>query len=614
MSGANEILIVDRRVHALGDLLKGLRESVVPIVIGPDTDPLDAIAGALHRHTGVSALHLVAHGAPGYLALGRGLDLSVIDARGYEISKAAHHLAMDAEILIYGCRVASGELGEAFVSRLEQLAGCPVAAAATPVGNESLGGTWDLEVTGGAPMTSIAFSEAACAAYRGLFVTFSGGAGNDTLTGSPGNDQINGKSGDDSIIGLGGDDFLIGEDGRDTLIGGDGADRLIAFVSVSGGENLGELFYGDAGDDQLFGDTGADTFYGGEDNDRIFGNAGNDILLGGEGDDLLSGEEGIDTLLGGGGSDTLIALAFSVFGGESLMDYFDGGPGDDSLSAGRGNDLLIGGAGDDTIIGERGADSILGNDGADLLYGNAKPEDIITTETGEFADGLNNTIFGGEGADTLYGGPASLGGGYDLLDGGADDDLIFGANGNDEITGGAGDDTIIGGPADADGPDGDLVYGGKGDDSISGGDDRDFIFGGKGKDTLQGGSRSDLLHGGQGKDLLIGDTNSIGFDTMIGGKGSDTFVYNYDNESGNPSSLTITDLVKQDTLVFNEVDGDVTSLAQAEAITSVTESGADVVISFNVTGNPTITLEGVGNGSIASLQDLVDAGFDLEFT
>ncbi|MGH6999627.1 MAG: calcium-binding protein, partial [Phenylobacterium sp.] len=68
------------------------------------------------------------------------------------------------------------------------------------------------------------------------------------------------------------------------------------------------------------------------------------------------------------------------------------------IEGGAGDDTLRGGDGDDTLSGGAGADSLMGGAGADQLYG-------------------------GEGNDTLDGGDAPEGR-FDILDGGAGDDVI----------------------------------------------------------------------------------------------------------------------------------------------------------------------------------------------
>ncbi len=116
-----------------------------------------------------------------------------------------------------------------------------------------------------------------------IFITATGGTGNDFLASGGANDLMMGGEGNDVLIGGGGNDYLNA---------GPGAN----FVSGGGG------------------------------NDRLYGGSGNDVLLGGDGDDLAAGHEGHDDLRGGDGIDLLL-----------------GGAGVDLLHGDAGNDLLVGG-------------------------------------------------------------------------------------------------------------------------------------------------------------------------------------------------------------------------------------------------------------------------------
>ena len=84
-----------------------------------------------------------------------------------------------------------------------------------------------------------------------------------------------------------------------------------------------------------------------------------------------------------------------------------------------------------------------------------------------------------------------------MINGGADDDRIFGNSGRDRL------------------------QGSKGDDVISGGQGADIIHGNKGNDTMRGGDGRDLLRGGNGQDIYVLE-NARGFDTFEGfQKGTD---------------------------------------------------------------------------------------------
>ncbi|MEG4804805.1 calcium-binding protein, partial [Microcoleus sp. ARI1-B5] len=80
------------------------------------------------------------------------------------------------------------------------------------------------------------------------------------------------------------------------------------------------------------------------------------------------------------------------------------------------------------------------------------------------------------------------------------------------------------------GYDNDAIYGGAGKDTIDGLDGDDYLTGGTNNDVLYGNGGYDLLEGGSGNDYLNGNKNGgpggypDEIDTLIGGFGADTFA------------------------------------------------------------------------------------------
>ncbi|HEY9659900.1 MAG TPA: hypothetical protein V6C65_15700, partial [Allocoleopsis sp.] len=80
----------------------------------------------------------------------------------------------------------------------------------------------------------------------------------------------------------------------------------------------------------------------------------------------------------------------------------------------------------------------------------------------------------------------------------------------------------------------DILLGYSGNDYLDGGTENDTLYGEAGDDTLLGYSGDDHLIGGEGTDSLYGDAgndilNGYGgaqyeYDTLVGGTGADTFV------------------------------------------------------------------------------------------
>ncbi len=123
------------------------------------------------------------------------------------------------------------------------------------------------------------------------------------------------------------------------------------------------------------------------------------------------------------------------------------------------------------------------------------------------------------GNDQLIGGPAG-----DMLDGGSDDDRVWGYGGNDTLLGSTGNDQLVSGAGH------DWADGGTGNDRLWGEADADSLMGGVGNDELMGGSGNDLLLGGSGDDVLFGETGNdqlnggLGRDWLYGNEGDDALV------------------------------------------------------------------------------------------
>ena len=93
------------------------------------------------------AIHLLSHGAPGSLVLGAAV-LNSANLADYSTSLAqiGSHLTGTGDLLIYGCNVAQGEEGMAFVDALSAYTGADVAVSEDLTGAAVLGGDAVLEV------------------------------------------------------------------------------------------------------------------------------------------------------------------------------------------------------------------------------------------------------------------------------------------------------------------------------------------------------------------------------------------------------------------------------------------------------------------------------------
>ncbi|HEX8568549.1 MAG TPA: M10 family metallopeptidase C-terminal domain-containing protein [Caulobacteraceae bacterium] len=233
-----------------------------------------------------------------------------------------------------------------------------------------------------------------------------------TLEGKAGNDRLIGAAADDSLLGGDGDDRLGGGSGGDLLQGDAGfdfADYAGAGASVTvflagpwlnTGDAVGDTYasiegiIGSGHADLMGGDDAGNVLYGEAGNDWLFGGGGNDGLVGGAGHDLLEGGAGGDWLDGGDGLDAA-----------SYRNALSGVIADMRNTAANAGEAAGDGYGSiENLWGSDFSDVIVGHDGGGQVYG-------------FFGD---DYVFGYGGDDNLYGG-----GGVDYLAGGTGGDTFF---------------------------------------------------------------------------------------------------------------------------------------------------------------------------------------------
>ncbi len=413
-----------------------------------------------------------------------------------------------------------------------------------------------------------------------------GGNGDDAIAGYGGGLLTIGDPGDPDfelrlgnvIFGGDNDDDIVTSNGIDVIFGGDGGDTVAAGlgdvldIDTNFSIDLGDLIFGQAGEDTLHGDgpdprdtddeDGIDVIFGGPGNDGAYGGTGGriqvpsqdfclvfgNLLFGGPDNDALRGdylnwntnapEGGIDLIFGAGGNDT-------VEGSEGSLIIIGDITTAQAIVIAFGN-LLFGGPGDDTIKGADEAaictginedlDELIGNTGltglggaADLIFAGADHDTV------EAYDGID-FVFGSRGDDILH---ADHGGILIVPISGvpvpiAFGNLMFGSDGEDEIVS-LGRlllptvppmeiDLLFGGPCDDDISAGDglnLVFGNKADDIITAGDGVNILFGNRGEDDITAGSGLNIAFGNRDDDDILAND---GVNVLFGNRGNDTVV------------------------------------------------------------------------------------------
>ena len=345
--------------------------------------------------------------------------------------------------------------------------------------------------------------------YSGIEVLRFTGSGNVTLTGNKLANTIIAGAGADSIIGGAGVDSLIGGSGNDTYVY-EGADTL--FEAASGGTDevrsseevnltsileVENIVLTGSGGVAAIGNSSDNSIVGNEGGNVLRGAAGNDTVLGNAGDDLLDGGDGTDSLIGGLGNDTYI---LDVSLADQILEI--AGQGIDEIQVAASVDLTLLLAIENVVLGEGDSFSVLGNAIGNRIQGNAG----------------NNSLNGGDDVDTLIGGK-----GDDTYSVDVSGDIV-----QEQI--GSGNDLVISTGGSFVLPDfveNLKVNGGQGS-SGTGNLDPNFITGNLSNNSLFGGAGgADTMVGDEGDDYLDG-----GFDpqidqqrdSMVGGKGNDTYV------------------------------------------------------------------------------------------
>lgn len=374
-------------------------------------------------------------------------------------------------------------------------------------GIENIRGSASTDFITGDNLANILVGDASDVA--GAFDWLRGEGGNDTLAGVGGSDWLWGGDGDDVLYGDNdpfaqdhtlfafGDDSVRGDNGNDTLFGGYGTNTLDGGAGFDTAEYAG--FFDDWGNGSYALTANMDTGIVTVTQTDVYGDTywvATDTLL------------GIEHIVGTAGNDTIlakndIALPADTYG------YIRGGAGNDTLVGGRFVDVIYGGDGDDGMTD--GGISIPIGGGNDLLAGGAG-NDIAYVQTA-------STVvleFAGQGRDlviasvsytlgahveqlTLLNNPGAFAG-----TGNAGGNQVFGNTYANTLSGLAGFDSL---------------YGLEGADTLRGGSEADYLYGGAEADALYGGTENDALQGDAGADILDG---GAGLDTLTGGNDNDT--------------------------------------------------------------------------------------------
>ena len=245
-ASVTELVFIDESVPDAEFLFDELNASgTTAILIDSSEDGIEQITRHLSQVTDISSIHIISHGNMGQVQLGDALlDAEDLLGSAGQVAEWRNSLTEDADILFYGCDLASGDEGLEFMEAISELTGADVAASDDVTGHQSQGGDYDLEVTTGAIHTGIIFDDELQSLWQHTLAAplFAGNedAVHQANAANPDHDPSNvqvtsrGDRGSDSAVAV----------SRDT------GNYVVVYTSESDGTNQSDVFF------QLFDSTG----------------------------------------------------------------------------------------------------------------------------------------------------------------------------------------------------------------------------------------------------------------------------------------------------------------------------------------------------------------------
>jgi hypothetical protein len=149
----HEVVFVDSNVPNQQNLVEQIKlsESVTEVVeINASQNGLQQISSYLSGKTNLDAIHVLSHGQQGKLILGSvSIGTNEINSNLDYLATIGRSLTQDGDLLLYGCNISEGYIGQDFVNRLAEVTGADVAASDDATGNILAAGDWDLEQVAG---------------------------------------------------------------------------------------------------------------------------------------------------------------------------------------------------------------------------------------------------------------------------------------------------------------------------------------------------------------------------------------------------------------------------------------------------------------------------------
>ncbi|MDX1537089.1 DUF4347 domain-containing protein, partial [Arsukibacterium sp.] len=199
----SELVIIDQAVPDQVAFSHLIRPGIQVHYIESHADGIEQLRAILAGYKNLRAIHLVSHAEDGEIILGNSrlnADRLKQDIAIYTNLNGA--MEVDADLLLYGCNLASGEKGEEFLSLIQNNSHIDIAASNDITGNVNNNADWELEIVKGHIETDIPFNSRALldfsstlgsytpqnfCTYAGPVSSLNSSDGNYTISTSPSN-------------------------------------------------------------------------------------------------------------------------------------------------------------------------------------------------------------------------------------------------------------------------------------------------------------------------------------------------------------------------------------------------------------------------------------------
>ena len=127
---AKELYVIYGALPDRDSLIEAIGFGKSYLILDTGTDGVWQLANALAGESGLAAIHIFSHGSVGSLFLGAAV-LNQASLPGYSeaLAQIGGALSDTGDLLLYGCDVAQGDVGQAFIEQLAGVTGADVAAA-----------------------------------------------------------------------------------------------------------------------------------------------------------------------------------------------------------------------------------------------------------------------------------------------------------------------------------------------------------------------------------------------------------------------------------------------------------------------------------------------------